>query len=70
MKARPREGPAWRAEDAMARKVPDSRPKTRVFDKLTSPAILFSLAKKGFKIPIYLEDASTMMSPFVSLGVQ
>jgi hypothetical protein len=31
----------------MARKVPDSRLKTCVFDKLTSPAVLFLLAKKG-----------------------
>jgi Necrosis inducing protein (NPP1) len=31
----------------MAWEVPDSRPKTRVFDKLTSPAVLFLLAKKG-----------------------
>jgi hypothetical protein len=28
-------------------KVPHPGPRTRVFDKLTSPAVLFSLAKKG-----------------------
>jgi hypothetical protein len=31
----------------MGWEVPDSRLKTRVFDKLTSPAVLFLLAKKG-----------------------
>ena len=31
----------------MARKVPDSRPKTCVFDNSTHPVVLFLLAKKG-----------------------
>jgi hypothetical protein len=32
---------------SMARKVPDSRPRTRVFDNSTHPAVLFSSTKKG-----------------------
>ena len=32
---------------SMARKVPDSRPRTRVFDNSTHPAVLFLSTKKG-----------------------
>jgi hypothetical protein len=63
MKARPREGPAWRAEDAMARKVPDSRPKTRVFDNSTHPAVLFLLSEKGRLKFLYPQRLRTQRPP-------
>jgi hypothetical protein len=42
----------------MAWEVPDSRPKTRVFDKLTSAAVLFIISKKGRLKFLYFELAA------------
>ncbi|MGH8863368.1 MAG: hypothetical protein ACREVZ_01770 [Burkholderiales bacterium] len=41
LKARPREGPAWHAEDAMARKVSDPRLRTRALDNSLAQQYLF-----------------------------